>query len=209
MGKGKGAGMRISDIAAVVPEELDAWFRFLFVKDMPGRLGLAVRRLYWKGRFKSSSSFTVYPRCEIEAPQNMALGSGCILFEECRLSAQSGGAIDIGSGTVFNSNVFVNAAEGGRISIGKNVIVGPRTTMRASNHAYADKARLISEQGHMPGEIVIGDDVWIGAHALILPGARVGSGAVIAAGAVVVKEVPPYSLSGGIPAKVIRENCRK
>jgi len=200
--------MSISRALTVMTEEADLWVRTLFVRDIPGRIGLAVRRIYWRGRFKEAEAFSIYPGCEISSPENISIGYGCVFFEDCRLAAQGNGQITIGGGCVFNSDVYLNAAEGGRIVIGKNVIVGPRVTMRASNHKYADRNRPIKEQGHDPDEIVIGTDVWIGAHAVILPGAHIGDGAVIAAGAVVSGDIPEYAMAGGVPAKVIRENCR-
>ena len=88
------------------------------------------------------------------------------------------------------------------ITIGKNVLVGPRVMFETVNHGLIfipDKGRDTSTR-----PIVISDEVWIGAGAIILQGVTVGRGSVIAAGAVVNKDVEAWTLVGGVPAKLIR-----
>jgi acetyltransferase-like isoleucine patch superfamily enzyme len=84
--------------------------------------------------------------------------------------------------------------------IGNNVAVGNYTlVMDTDFHAVGDHTK--------PGEcspVVIEDDVWLGARVTVLKGVHIGRGAVVAAGAVVTRDVPPYTLVGGVPAKVIR-----
>ena len=77
-------------------------------------------------------------------------------------------------------------------------------TVTALNHNFADTTKRIDEQGITPRPVVIGDDVWIGANAVILPGVTIGRHAVVAAGAVVTQDVPENTLVGGVPAKLIR-----
>ena len=76
--------------------------------------------------------------------------------------------------------------------------------INSANHVYADPSRTIREQGHSAASIVVGDDVWIGAHAAILAGVTIGNGAVVGAGAVVTHDVAPYTVVAGIPARVIK-----
>ena len=71
-------------------------------------------------------------------------------------------------------------------------------------HPSAAEGTTIAPHGFLRAPTVIGNDVWIGANAVVLKGVRVGDGAVIAAGAVVTRDVPPYAIVGGVPAKVIR-----
>ena len=73
------------------------------------------------------------------------------------------------------------------------------------NHNFAEKDLRIDEQGVSTNPVTIGDDIWIGANAVILPGVHIGSHCVVAAGAVVTKDVPPHSLVAGVPAKVIKQ----
>jgi acetyltransferase-like isoleucine patch superfamily enzyme len=78
-------------------------------------------------------------------------------------------------------------------------------TVTALNHNFEDTTKRIDEQGISTKPVVIGDDVWIGANAVILPGVTIGRHVVVAAGAVVTKDVPDYSLVAGVPAKEIKK----
>lgn len=93
----------------------------------------------------------------------------------------------------------------GGISIGDNVYTAPLVQILAVNHVYDDPTRPIIEQGITAEGIVIEDDAWIGAGAIILDGVRVGKGAVVGAGAVVTRDVPPHTVVAGNPAKVVKE----
>jgi acetyltransferase-like isoleucine patch superfamily enzyme len=93
----------------------------------------------------------------------------------------------------------------GPVCIGHHVNLAQGITVTALNHNFQDAMRRIDEQGVSTRPVVIGDDVWIGANAVILPGVTIGSHAVIAAGAVVTKDVPSQTVVGGVPARVIRE----
>lgn len=93
----------------------------------------------------------------------------------------------------------------GGITIGDRVYTAPLVQMLAVNHVFADPARPIIEQGITAEGIVVEDDAWIGAGAILTDGVRVGRGAVVAAGAVVTQDVPPHTVAGGVPARVLRE----
>jgi len=93
----------------------------------------------------------------------------------------------------------------GGITIGDRVYTAPLVQILAVNHVFDDPTRPMIEQGITAEGIVIEDDVWIGAGAIITDGVRVGRGAVIAAGAVVTQDVPPHTVVGGVPARVLRE----
>ncbi len=104
-----------------------------------------------------------------------------------------------------NSSIGPNCWMLGDITIGRNVMMAPNVVMIAYNHAFADTTRPMIEQGSAePRPIVIDDDVWIGVQAIILPGVHVHSHSIIAAGAVVTRDVPEYAIVGGNPAAVIR-----
>ena len=114
-----------------------------------------------------------------------------------------GGArhIRIGAGSFINTEVRFGGAQGG-ISIGRNVQVGPRVSFETSSHG------LIYESGRGRGfrsePIVVEDEVWIGAGAIVLQGVTIGRGAAITAGAVVTDNMPPEPLPAASPARVLR-----
>jgi galactoside O-acetyltransferase len=142
---------------------------------------------------------------EILGIENINIGKGFGLSPNCQLLAQlEGDSIEIGNNVKLNYSVMINADRGGKISIGDNTLIGPGVVLRASNHK-ADKVDTpIIEQGHTGGEITIGQNVWIGANVVILPGVKIGDGAIIAAGAVVNKSIPEMTIAGGVPAKEIK-----
>lgn len=200
---------RFSKFLRVSKEEIREWFEYLFIRNIPGRTGIILRRIYWSRRFCNFLFSSIHPGCVITAPERISIGNRVIILEGCHLLAHSNGSIEIGNNVSFNSNVKLNASEGGKIIIGNNVLIGPNVVVRASNHRYSAKGIPIREQGHISGQIIIKDDVWIGANAVILPNVIIGSGAIIGAGAVVNNDTPAYTLVGGVPAKIIKEDIRK
>lgn len=93
----------------------------------------------------------------------------------------------------------------GPVCIGSHVNLAQGVTITALNHCFEDTTKRIDEQGITTKSVVIGDDVWIGANAVVLPGVTIGNHCVVAAGAVVTKDVPGNSLVGGVPAKLIKQ----
>ncbi len=91
----------------------------------------------------------------------------------------------------------------GPVCIGNHVNLAQGITITALNHNFSDATKRIDEQGITTKPVVIKDDVWIGANAVVLPGVTIGSHAVVAAGAVVTHDVPDNTVVGGVPAKVI------
>lgn len=112
---------------------------------------------------------------------------------------------DCGKNIRFGKGVFVNSGccfqDQGCIEIGDGALIGHQVVIATLNHDL-DAAH----RGDMhPKPVKIGKDVWIGAHATLLPGVTVGDGAVIAAGAVVTKDVPAHTVVAGVPARVIKK----
>lgn len=112
---------------------------------------------------------------------------------------------DCGKNITVGKSVFINAGccfqDQGGITIGDESLIGHQVVLATLNHEYAVSKRA----GMTPAPIHIGKRVWIGAHATVLPGVTIGDGAIVAAGAVVTKDVPAYTIVGGVPARVIRE----
>jgi len=112
-----------------------------------------------------------------------------------------GEGFTIGENSGLGQYSFVGC--GGGVYIGKNVIMGQFVSFHTENHLYGDLDRPIIAQGVRRAPVIIEDDVWVGVKATFLSGAHVGRGSIIAAGAVVRGEVAPYSIVGGVPARVI------
>lgn len=111
------------------------------------------------------------------------------------------GRLEIGRECWFNVGVFINL--GAPVVIGDRVSLGHEVMILTDTHSIAQPERRAGPLYARP--VRIGDGAWVGARALILPGVEIGSGAVVAAGAVVTRNVPSSVLVGGVPARVIRE----
>lgn len=115
--------------------------------------------------------------------------------------AGGSGELVIGDDCAINSGTVIYTGNG--IRIGDAVLIAANCTLAPTNHQFSDAAKRIRDQGFQPsrGGIVIGDDVWLGANVVVLDGAVIGQGCVVAAGAVVRGELEPYSVYAGSPAK--------
>lgn len=115
-------------------------------------------------------------------------------------------SVAYGHRTTFSGNAYANTGltlvDDYEINIGKNVMFGPNVTLTSTNHPIHPKLREDGTQFSAP--INIEDDVWIGAHAVVLPGITIGKGSIVGAGAVVTKNVPPMCVVAGVPARIIR-----
>ncbi len=101
--------------------------------------------------------------------------------------------------------IGINASIQGPLVIGKNVMMGPDVIVYTRGHKFDRLDIPMNRQGETrPLKVIIGDDVWIGARVVILPGVRIGRGVIIGAGAVVTKNIPDYSVVAGVPAKIIK-----
>jgi maltose O-acetyltransferase len=93
------------------------------------------------------------------------------------------------------------------VEIGDNVMMGPYVMITTLNHGMGMETTMDSQASSVQ-DVSIGRDVWIGGHVCVLPGVHVGDGAVLAAGAVVTRDVEPYTIVGGIPARPIGSRMR-
>ena len=132
--------------------------------------------------------------------RKFSLGDNSVIESFCCINNAVGDVI-IGDHT----RVGLHNTVIGPVKIGSHVNLAQGITVTALNHNFADKDRKIDEQGISTVPVTIGDDIWIGANAVILPGVTIGNHSVVAAGAVVTKDVPPHSLVAGVPAKIIKE----
>lgn len=111
--------------------------------------------------------------------------------------------IEIGEHTAVNPYSCIHGP--GSIKIGKDCLIASHVGIYANNHIFADPDRPIREQGLTCKGIVIEDDCWLGSGVKVLDGVTIGRGSVIGAGAVVTKDIPPYSVAVGVPAKVVAQ----
>jgi maltose O-acetyltransferase len=110
-------------------------------------------------------------------------------------------SVSIGS----KSGIGIDCSVGGGTRIGSNVMMGPEVLIYTRNHCTSRVDIPMIEQGYREdAPVAIGDDVWIGARVIILPGVTVGPGSVLGAGAVISKDVPPFAVVVGNPARVVR-----
>lgn len=134
------------------------------------------------------------------------------LFSRCGKSSRikKGAYFGTGKGLTLgeNSEIGIDCrvygiGGGGELSIGDNVMMGPEVVIETVSH-FTRLGPPMSSQGNYGTKVTIEDDVWIGLRVVILPGVTISRGAVLGACAVVTKDVAPYSVVGGVPAKIIR-----
>lgn len=137
---------------------------------------------------------------------SISVGSGTEILDHAMLLTY-GGSIDIGQNCSINPFTIIYGH--GRTKIGNNVLIAAHTVIIPSNHNFSSLDIPIRLQGNTSQGITIEDDVWIGAGCKVLDGVTIGRGSVIAAGAVVNKNVEPFSVVGGVPAKLIKKRTHK
>ncbi len=202
---------------------------FTLFEWFPTLIGILFRSLFYKLLIDMKGYVIIQSGVRIKRAKDVTLHNGVYLDHRVYLHAMPNG-IEIGTGTriMYNTEIHVfnfRNLENARITIGKNCVIGPysiilgqggviigdnviiapRVSILPINHNYNDTTKLIKDQGIKTKGIVIEDNVWIGHGATILDGVKISKGSVIAAGAVVNKDVPEYSLVTGSPAKVIKK----
>lgn len=128
------------------------------------------------------------------------------IIEKC------GKAVTVERNALFSPNIMIGDNSGlgtncritGKCIIGKYVMMGPNVSIYTRNHAHNRIDIPMCKQGNEEEKpVIIENDVWIGANAIILPGIKIGEGVIVGAGAVVTHDVPPFAIVGGNPAKII------
>ena len=156
------------------------------------------------------------------APLYQHRGKHSVIHRSARMDTPPYRLFSLGDYSVIESFACINNAVGdviigdhtriglhntiiGPVDIGSHVNLAQGITVTALNHNFNDTDKRIDEQGVSTTPVTIEDDVWVGANAVLLPGVTIGNHCVVAAGAVVTKDVPPHSLVAGVPAKVIKK----
>ena len=135
------------------------------------------------------------------------IGENCHLNKTSSFFVQGdGNSIELGNNIIFDQNVLLVAAEGTTITIGDDSLFANGVQIRTTDqHPIFDKKGM---RLNPSSDVTIGKHVWIGAGAMICKGVTIGEGAVIGARTVVTKDIPPYSVAAGIPAKVVKADVR-
>lgn len=128
------------------------------------------------------------------------MGKNVIIMSSCMIQTPSG--IEIGDNVIINHNTTISGQAS--LKIGNYVMIGPNCNILTSLHGFETITHPIMYQKLTYGSVTIGDDVWLGANVVVLPGVTLEKGAIVGANAVVTKNVKAYAIVGGVPAKLIR-----
>ena len=160
-----------------------------------------------KIQFQGSATIEDYVKIDalskggIKIGNNFSIGRSSII--ECTgVLRELGESFEIGENVGIAANAFI--AVRGKLKIGNDTIFGPGVSIHTENHNFNEVDKPIRLQGATRKGVEIGEDCWIGSKVVILDGVKIGSHVIVAAGAVVNKDVPDYAIVGGVPAKVIR-----
>lgn len=144
-----------------------------------------------------------YNYTHVQPMKKLSIGSEYRVSPDVNFSYENN--IVIGERVSIGSRCFLWAGPSkGRIVIGDDVLFGPEVIVTAANYRFNDGSP-VTQQLMDEADVMIGNDVWIGARAIILPGITIGNGAIIAAGSVVRSHVPSFAIVAGVPAKVVGE----
>ncbi|MDN5098607.1 acyltransferase [Aliarcobacter butzleri] len=175
------------------------------LSSIPTEIGVRLRYFAYRSFFKKTNGiFRIDSGVTIFGFDNIELGKNVNFAKNSYVYANDNGVLIIGDNFTMNNNSQLGAASG-KIVIGNDCSIAPNCVLRASNHAFTNIEIPIREQGHTYGEIVVEDDVWVASNCVVTANTRIGKGSIIGAGSVVTKNVEPYSIMGGVPAKLIKK----
>lgn len=203
-----------------------SWLTYL-----PGAVGLALRKVFWPRLFAScgrgvmfGSGVILRHPCRIRLGHRVVVSDGCVFDGRC---SQGDDAVVLGNDVMLSNNVMLSSKDG-LISIGNNVGINAQTVIQSTNNCPVSIGNdCILGQGCLvigggsydlsdpetltrtssiidDGGVVLEDNVWLGGRVTVLGGVTVAQSSVVAAGAVVTRSLPPYSVSMGVPARVVR-----
>ena len=212
-----------------VPRYILEQFIMTLLGGLPSLVGIGLRGVAYKLLLKADGIPIIEHNVRLLCPANIRLGKQVYLDSHVYLHALPGG-ISIGEGTslmhgtifhTFNFRGLPHAGietgkncffgeytcirgQGG-VKIGDGVYTGTQVQIAAVNHVYTDPDRFIKDQGITAEGITIEDDVWLGSNVVVVDGVTIGKGCVVGAGAVVTKDLPPYSVAVGVPARIVKD----
>jgi acetyltransferase-like isoleucine patch superfamily enzyme len=171
---------------------------------VPGRVGFHLRRIVARFAAKETGpKLSLDTGIRVTGWSNISFGRNVSIMRLGALHAQDG-VLRIGNNVSINSNCCIVPADGGYVEIADNVLIAQNVVIRASDHRHDIVDRPIAQQGHVGGKIVIEEGAWIGANAVLTRNVRIGAHSIVGAGAVVTRDVAPFTVVGGVPARMIR-----
>jgi acetyltransferase-like isoleucine patch superfamily enzyme len=195
------------------PGALGMWLRRRFYKSILNRMGRGViigagTQLHHARKIALGDRVAVAYRCLLDARgdsnEGITIGDDVTIGRNTGLICKNGD-IRIGSNVGIGANISIHAVDGNRIEIGDNVIIAPYTYVGATMYNTDRTDIPITLQGPKPlGGVRVEDNVWLGANVIIFDGITIGRDAIVGAGAVVTRDVPPYAVALGVPAKVVK-----
>ncbi len=197
--------------------------------NIPGAIGLFLRKIFYRFIFKKVGKGVVFGKgMTIRHPYKIEIGDNSVFDDNTVLDAKGDedSGISIGKNFILARNGML-VCKGGKIIIGDNVSIGGNTyiisetkiefgshilvagnsyIIAGGNHSFKRRdVPIIEQESYSKGGIKICSDVWIGAGVVIIDGVKIGKGAIVGASSLVLKNVPEYTIVGGVPAKVIKE----
>ncbi|MBW4633846.1 MAG: acyltransferase [Iphinoe sp. HA4291-MV1] len=195
-------------------------------------LGLKLRNIVYSTIFaRMGKAVYIQEGVEFFNTSCIEVGNGAFIFKGARIDARGhqNNRIYLNNGVAIERNVSIGCLENSYIEIGQETFIGPSVCIAgpgdirigkrcliashsgiyANNHNFADPIKSIKYQGITRKGIVIEDDCWLGHGVTVLDGVTIGQSSVIGAGTVVTKDIPPFSVAMGSPAKVIKTRTSK
>lgn len=182
-------------------------FKAMFrIRERVDTLGIAqFRKIYWRLQGMQVGNETTVPRIRVTWPHQVQIGRRCILEADIYFKfdgiCKPGPNILIGDGTFIGRGCEFNISE--QVRIGHHCLIASGVKFIDHDHG-TELGTFMGSQPASISPITIEDDVWIGVNAVILQGVHIGTGAIVAAGAVVRSKVAPYEVVGGVPARIIK-----
>lgn len=193
-------------------------------KDMIRNSFATLRHAYWAQRLSNlGSNPDIQSKAHFEYAGNISIGDKCRIARQALVRANTSDrrGISLGNNVSVQENVLINANRGhvsigdnswlgpgcvvygnGGVEIGSDVMVASHCAINSVSHHFDRIDIPMNAQGTYCDPVIIEDDVWIGTAAVVLQGVRIGRGSIIAAGAVVTRSIPPYSIAMGVPARI-------
>jgi acetyltransferase-like isoleucine patch superfamily enzyme len=206
--------------------ELCTW-----MSKFPGAVGLTLRKIFWPRLFASCGKGVFFgENIILRHPNRVHLGNKVVISDGCILDARNensvnviqigdnvilsnnvmisckGGTVKVGSNTGLGAQMIIQSVFNSHVEIGNDVFIGPMCYITGGGNYNTERLDIpIWRQGLKEmGDTVLGNDIWLGANVTILGEVEIGSGSIIAAGAVVSKSVPGKSVCIGVPAKIVK-----